>query len=52
MTLDLRKSLVNKQDKYFTVEHQCQLLSIPKSIFYYQLVSPPNFRIKSVKQFD
>ena len=36
MTLDLRKSLVNKQDKYFTVEHQCQLLSIPKSTFYYQ----------------
>jgi transposase-like protein len=31
MTLDLRKSLVNKQDKFFTVEYQCQLLSIPKS---------------------
>jgi putative transposase len=36
MTLDLRKSLVNKQVNYFTVEHQCQLLSIPKSTFYYQ----------------
>jgi putative transposase len=36
MSLDLRKSLVIKEDKNFTVDYQCQLLSIPKSTYYYR----------------
>jgi putative transposase len=52
MTLDLRKSLVNKQDKYFTVEHQCQLLSIPKSTFYYQPIGIQEEDLKIMSIMD
>ena len=52
MTLDLRKSLVNKQDKYFTVEHQCQLLRIPKSTFYYQPIGIQEEDLKIMSIMD
>jgi len=50
MPLDLRKSLVNKQDKYFTLEYQCQLLSIPKSTYYYQpiVIQEKDLKIMSI----
>ena len=52
MTLDLSKSLVNKEDKDLTVECQCQLLSIPKSTFYYQAIGVKEEDITIMKIMD
>lgn len=52
MTIDLRKSLVNKQDKFFTVECRCQLLSIPKSTYYYQPIGIQEQDLKIMSNMD
>ncbi len=36
MKLDLRKSLIDKDDLNFTIEQQCCMLSLPRSTYYYR----------------
>jgi putative transposase len=52
MSMDLRKSLVNKEDKQFCVEHQCQLLSIPKSTYYYRPIGIKEEDLQIMRMMD
>jgi putative transposase len=52
MTLDLRKSLVNKEDEIFSVDDQCRLLSISKSTYYYRPIGINDEDLKIMRIMD
>lgn len=52
MSIDLRKTLVDKEHVYFTVEDQCSMLSIPRSTYYYRPIGISETDLEIMRVMD